>query len=80
MEMTEKHGWKLYAVRKFCSSDDWRSSGDESPGAWDEVSGSEYVYEHRCSKCENTMENNTPYCPYCGTKMMYFETITRENW
>lgn len=80
MKMSEKYGWELYAVRKYCSSDCWYPSGNGIPGTWDEVSGSEYVYEHRCSKCENTMVSKTPYCPYCGTKMMYFEKITSEQW
>ncbi len=72
-------GWKLYAVKNACASDDWRPSGEEIPGTWDEKSGTEYVYEHRCSKCGETTRDCTPWCPYCGTKMTYFETIRYEK-
>ena len=77
--MAKQNGWKLHAYKHSCPRDNWEPGWDAIPGTWNEKDGDWFEFELVCSNCEEETDKPTPYCSYCGEKMMFVEKIEKNS-
>lgn len=43
---------------------------EENSAQWVDNNDNKHFTDYRCSKCNNYVDTDYPYCPYCGRKMI----------